>query len=82
MAFPNDNTATHDFGDTMPRRDVSWMIGLGVAAAIGVPGLGLYFAARALDINATVVGVRTGAEIPPSNTMFEKHLIRSGVEHS
>lgn len=32
-------------------------IGLGVAlaAAIGIPGLGLYFAARALGINATVV---------------------------
>jgi hypothetical protein len=27
-------------------------------------------------------GVRTGALIPASNTMFENALIRSGVEHS
>jgi hypothetical protein len=27
-------------------------------------------------------GVRTGAEIPASNTMFEKARMRSGVEHS
>ena len=27
-------------------------------------------------------GVRTGALIPPSNTMSEKRLMRSGVEHS
>ena len=29
--------------------------GAGLAAVIGVPGLGLYFLARALDLNATVV---------------------------
>ncbi len=33
--------------------DLRW--GAGLAAVIGIPGLGLYFAARALDINATVV---------------------------
>jgi membrane protease YdiL (CAAX protease family) len=33
--------------------DLVW--GAGLAAAIGLPGLGLYFLARALDINATVV---------------------------
>src|SRR3546814_5196941 len=27
-------------------------------------------------------GVRTGAEIPPSKTMFEKARMRSGAEHS
>lgn len=35
------------------RRDAAW--GAGVAAAIGGSGLALYFAARALDINLTVV---------------------------
>lgn len=35
------------------RHDLRW--GAGLAAAIGLPGLGLYFAARALNINATVV---------------------------
>jgi uncharacterized protein len=30
-------------------------LGVGLAAAIGIPGLGLYFAARELGINATVV---------------------------
>ena len=34
-------------------RDLGW--GAGLAAVVGIPGLGLYFAARALDINATVV---------------------------
>ena len=29
-------------------------LGLGLAAAIGIPGLGLYLAARALDLNTTV----------------------------
>jgi len=38
------STATHD---------VAW--GAGLAAVIGIPGLGLYFLARALDINATIV---------------------------
>ncbi len=33
--------------------DLSW--GAGLAALIGIPGLGLYFLARALDINATVI---------------------------
>lgn len=33
--------------------DFGW--GAGLAALIGIPGLGLYFLARALDINATVV---------------------------
>lgn len=39
------------------RRDMMHDLGWGtaLAAVIGVPGLGLYFAARALDINATVV---------------------------
>lgn len=34
-------------------RDLRW--GAGLAAVVGVPGLGLYFAARALGVNATVV---------------------------
>jgi membrane protease YdiL (CAAX protease family) len=33
--------------------DVGW--GVGLAALIGIPGLGLYYLARALDLNATVV---------------------------
>jgi membrane protease YdiL (CAAX protease family) len=36
-----------------PRYDVAW--GAGLAAAVGIPGLGLYLLARALDLNATVV---------------------------
>ena len=36
-----------------PVRDLAW--GAGLAALIGVPGLGLYFAGRALGITATVV---------------------------
>jgi membrane protease YdiL (CAAX protease family) len=36
-----------------PVRDLLW--GAGLAALIGVPGLGLYFAGRALGITATVV---------------------------
>jgi membrane protease YdiL (CAAX protease family) len=35
------------------RLDLTW--GAVLAAAIGLPGLGLYFLARALDINATVI---------------------------
>ncbi|WP_435200159.1 CPBP family intramembrane glutamic endopeptidase [Janibacter sp. GS2] len=35
-----------------PLRDT--VIGLGLAAAIGIPGLGLYLAARALDLNTTI----------------------------
>ncbi len=35
-----------------PGRDTAW--GAGLAAAIGVPGLGLYLVARALDLNLTV----------------------------
>ncbi len=35
-----------------PWFDLGW--GLGLAAAIGIPGLGLYFAARELGINTTV----------------------------
>jgi membrane protease YdiL (CAAX protease family) len=35
------------------RHDLGW--GVALAAGIGLPGLGLYFLARALDINATVV---------------------------
>jgi membrane protease YdiL (CAAX protease family) len=39
-----------------PRRPVADLaIGAGLAAGIGVPGLGLYLAARALGVNATVV---------------------------
>lgn len=38
---------------TRPRSDL--LTGVGLAAVIGIPGLGLYFAARALGINATVV---------------------------
>src|SRR4051794_34203996 len=34
-------------------RDVAW--GVGLAAVIGIPGLGLYYLAKALDLNATVV---------------------------
>jgi len=33
--------------------DVGW--GVGLAALIGIPGLGLYYLAKALDLNATVV---------------------------
>lgn len=36
-----------------PVRDLAW--GAGLAALIGIPGLGLYFAGRALGITATVV---------------------------
>lgn len=35
-----------------PRFDLGW--GFGLAAAIGIPGLGLYFAARAVGLNTTV----------------------------
>jgi membrane protease YdiL (CAAX protease family) len=35
------------------RHDIAW--GVGLAALIGLPGLGIYFLARALDINATVI---------------------------
>ncbi len=35
------------------RHDIAW--GAGLAAVIGLPGLGIYFLARALDINATVI---------------------------
>lgn len=35
-----------------PLRDTA--IGLGLAAAIGIPGLGLYLTARALDLNTTI----------------------------
>lgn len=41
----------HGSGDL--KRHLGW--GAALAAAIGLPGLGLYFAARAFDINATVV---------------------------
>ncbi len=44
LDLPNRKTVVHDLG---------W--GAGLAAAIGIPGLGLYYLARALDINATVV---------------------------
>lgn len=36
-----------------PLFDVGW--GVGLAALIGIPGLGLYFLARALGLNATVI---------------------------
>ena len=35
------------------RKDALW--GMGLAAVIGIPGLGLYYLAKALDLNATVV---------------------------
>ncbi len=35
-----------------PGRDLAW--GFGIAAGIGIPGLGLYLAARALGLNTTV----------------------------
>lgn len=35
-----------------PARDLAW--GFGIAAAIGIPGLGLYLGARALGLNTTV----------------------------
>jgi uncharacterized protein len=35
-----------------PRRDL--LVGVELAALIGIPGLGLYFAARALGLNATI----------------------------
>ena len=35
------------------KRDALW--GAGLAAVIGIPGLGLYYLAKALDLNATVV---------------------------
>jgi membrane protease YdiL (CAAX protease family) len=38
---------------TRVRREVLW--GVGLAAAIGVPGLGLYLASRALNLSVTVV---------------------------
>jgi membrane protease YdiL (CAAX protease family) len=34
-------------------RDLTW--GVGLAAVIGLPGLGLYYLARAVDLNATVI---------------------------
>jgi membrane protease YdiL (CAAX protease family) len=34
-------------------RDLAW--GAGLAALIGIPGLGLYYLAKALDLNATIV---------------------------
>ncbi|MEO7268684.1 MAG: type II CAAX endopeptidase family protein [Knoellia sp.] len=37
---------------TQPARDV--VRGLGLAALVGIPGLGLYAAARALDLNTTI----------------------------
>jgi membrane protease YdiL (CAAX protease family) len=40
-------------GPTAARADVGW--GAGLAAAIGVPGLGLVYLAKALGINATIV---------------------------
>ncbi|MGI8702812.1 MAG: CPBP family intramembrane glutamic endopeptidase [Nocardioidaceae bacterium] len=39
--------------------DLRW--GAGLAAVVGIPGLALYFAARALDINATVVPSALGS---------------------
>jgi len=41
------------FDLSRPVRDLAW--GAGLAALIGLPGLGLYFAGRALGITATVV---------------------------
>ncbi|HZI97880.1 MAG TPA: CPBP family intramembrane glutamic endopeptidase [Actinomycetales bacterium] len=41
------------FDALRPARDLAW--GAGLAAVIGIPGLGLYFAGRALGITATVV---------------------------
>ena len=38
--------------DVWPR-DLAW--GVGLAAVIGIPGIGLYYLAKALDLNATVV---------------------------
>lgn len=38
---------------TSPRRDVLW--GMGLAAVIGLPGLGLYAAGRALGVTAEVI---------------------------
>lgn len=40
------------FDRRAPWRDLA--LGLGLAATIGIPGLGLYLAARALDLNTTV----------------------------
>lgn len=40
------------FDHRAPLRDTA--IGLGLAAAIGIPGLGLYLGARALDLNTTI----------------------------
>lgn len=42
-----------------PVRDTA--IGLGLAAVIGIPGLGLYLAARALDLNTTVAAADLSA---------------------
>ncbi len=42
-----------------PGRDL--LLGLGLAAAIGIPGLGLYLLARALDLNTTVSAANLSA---------------------
>ena len=47
-----DATTTFGFAPRRPRFDLS--VGAGLALLIGVPGLGIYLAARALDLNTTV----------------------------
>ena len=42
-----------DLDLTKPGRDSAR--GLGLAAAIGIPGLGLYFLSRSLELNVTIV---------------------------
>jgi len=47
-----DAATTFGFAPRRPRFDLG--VGAGLALLIGVPGLGIYFAARALDLNTTV----------------------------
>ncbi len=42
-----------DVAQRLWRADLAW--GVGLAALIGIPGLGLYYLAKALNLNATVV---------------------------
>jgi membrane protease YdiL (CAAX protease family) len=53
MARTDDAAATFGFAPRRPRFDLG--AGAGLALLIGVPGLGIYLIARALNLNTTVV---------------------------
>ncbi len=55
---PPSATRLLGFDLTHPGRDLA--LGLGLAAGVGLPGLGLYFAGRALGITATVIPAALG----------------------